>query len=323
MSIDLYFPIKIVAQRTGLSPHVIRMWERRYQAVTPQRTPTHRRLYSAADIARLTLLHQAILAGHSIGQLAHLPTKKLLALMDSEATPSVQRSQMVSHGEGGVSVRAALAACLRAVEQLDAEGLEEVLARAAVEFGQVMLVEQIIPPLMQKIGDLWHGGHLRVAHEHLASAVVRTVLGSHSHFSLASTLAPHLIVATPAGQVHELGALVVAATAAAEGWRVTYLGPNLPAQEIAGAAALRQAKAVALSIVYPADDPHLRQELHNLRRFLGKEVVVLVGGRAAAEYRDVFETIHAVHCLDITGFRAALAAVRSRQPSAVLERGAP
>jgi methanogenic corrinoid protein MtbC1 len=320
---DPYFPIKIVAQRTGLSPHVIRMWERRYQAIIPQRTPTHRRLYSAADIERLTLLHQAILAGHSIGQLAHLPTKKLMALIDNEATPPVHRSQIVPDGEGRMTVRAVLAACVRAVEQLDAEGLDEALARAAVELGQVMLVEQIIPPLMQRIGDLWHGGHLRVAHEHMASAVVRTVLGSHPRFSLVSTLAPHLIVATPAGQVHELGALVVAATAAAEGWRVTYLGPNLPAQEIAGAAALRQARAVALSIVYPADDPYLRQELHNLRRFLGKEVVVLVGGRAAAEYRDVFETIHAVHCPDITGFRAALAAARSRQPSAVLERGAP
>ncbi|MBX7259713.1 MAG: MerR family transcriptional regulator, partial [Candidatus Hydrogenedentes bacterium] len=52
-------PIQVVALRTGLTPHVIRMWERRYAAVCPTRTPTNRRLYSDSDITRLRLLSRA------------------------------------------------------------------------------------------------------------------------------------------------------------------------------------------------------------------------------------------------------------------------
>ena len=73
--------------------------------------------------------------------------------------------------------------------------------------------------------------------------------------------APVLVVATPSGQLHELGALLVGAAAANLGWHVTYLGASLPAAEIAGAALQNRARAVALSLVYPEDDPTLEDEL--------------------------------------------------------------
>ena len=82
-----------------------------------------------------------------------------------------------------------------------------------------------------------------------------------------------LVVATPAGQIHELGALLVGAAAANLGWHVTYLGASLPAAEIAGAARQNRARAVALSLVYPEDDPRLEGELTRLRESLPPEVV--------------------------------------------------
>ena len=83
--------------------------------------------------------------------------------------------------------------------------------------------------------------------------------------------APRIIVATPAGQLHELGAVIVKDAAAQIGWHTTYLGASLPAAEIAGAAVQNRAVVVALSIVYPEDDPDLPQELISLRRFLPPE----------------------------------------------------
>jgi len=134
-----------------------------------------------------------------------------------------------------------------------------------------------------------------VAHEHLASASVRNFLGSMRASDMIPETAPAILITTPAGQLHEIGALLAATVAASEGWRVTYLGPNLPAEEIAGAALQEQARAVGLSIVYPGDDPHLAGELVKLRRALGPEVAILVGGRAASGYRDVLERIAAAH----------------------------
>src|SRR5262245_25366803 len=78
------YPIRAVARRTGLTSHVIRVWEKRYGAVSPMRTPTNRRLYSDTDVERLRLLHQATLAGHSIGQIAQLPNERLQALVAAD-----------------------------------------------------------------------------------------------------------------------------------------------------------------------------------------------------------------------------------------------
>ena len=94
---------------------------------------------------------------------------------------------------------------------------------------------------------------------------------------------------TPARQLHELGALIAAASAAADGWQVTYLGADLPAEEIAAAAAQIGAKAVVLGIVYPPDDALLPDEIRLLRRRLPRTTELIVGGRAAAAYSDALE----------------------------------
>src|SRR4051812_29880471 len=83
-SMDHLHTIKVVARRTGLSQHVIRIWEKRYEAVTPARSEGNRRLYADEEIARLQLLQQATLAGHSIGQIARLPTEDLRKLVEAE-----------------------------------------------------------------------------------------------------------------------------------------------------------------------------------------------------------------------------------------------
>jgi methylmalonyl-CoA mutase cobalamin-binding subunit len=117
---------------------------------------------------------------------------------------------------------------------------------------------------------------------------------------------PLLIVTTPPGQLHEFGALMAAATAVENGWEVVYLGPNLPAEEIAAAARQRGADAVALSIIYPSGDPRLRREMHRLRQFLGPDIPILVGGRAAAAYRETLSEIRAVHLADLDALHEQL-----------------
>ena len=78
---EIQHSIKFAARKSGLTPHVIRVWEKRYDAVSPNRTDTNRRLYSEAEIERLTLLKTATHGGHSIGNIARLPIEKLKALV--------------------------------------------------------------------------------------------------------------------------------------------------------------------------------------------------------------------------------------------------
>ncbi len=148
---------------------------------------------------------------------------------------------------------------------------------------------------------------MRPAHEHLASAVLLRVLGKLVEAAEPSGAAPNLVVATPAGQQHEFGALFAAATAAAEGWRVTYLGSDLPAEDIAAAASETGAEAVALSIVYVTDQRRMEDELRTLRRRLQPDVPILVGGAAIASYKSVLDEIGARQVSDMAELRSALA----------------
>jgi methanogenic corrinoid protein MtbC1 len=165
-------------------------------------------------------------------------------------------------------------------------------------------------PLIQEIGDRWQLGTLKVAHEHIATAVIRTFLGNFARSYALPSSAPGLIVTTPSGQLHELGAILVAAAANNQGWRVTYLGPSLPAEEIAGAVLQDAARAVALSIVYPEDDPHLQSELRKLRKLLPADTALLVGGRVAHCYHDCLREIGAIELPDIQDLHASLERLR-------------
>ena len=287
---DAQYPIQMVARLTGLSTHVIRIWEQRYRAVEPQRTPTKRRLYSERDIERLNLLRDATHAGHSIGLVAQLPMDKLGKLVAALPSLPPPAARAVAPAPTG----SFLDECVAAIKALDARALDDALKRGAASFGALGLLQRVVAPLTQTLGDLWRDGTFTAAHEHFASAALRVFLGNCAQPFGALDQAPILIVATPAGQVHELGALLVGAVASNLGWQVTYLGASLPAAEIAGAARQRRARAVALSLVYPEDDPQLAVELARLRESLPAEVPLLVGGRATPAYCEALENLGAV-----------------------------
>ncbi len=284
--------MKSVAQRTGLSPHVIRVWERRYGAVEPRRTVTNRRLYSDAEVGRLALLCAATRAGHSIGTIARLPDDQLRALAGWRSSPA-SGSNGSAMAEGDPGVDSHLSAAVAAIRKMDGRVLESVLRRASLELGAQGLLQRLIGPLTQTMGELWHAGELTIAQEHFASGLLRGFLTHLARPYALSEHAPGLWVGTPCGQLHELGAVLVTAAAASHGWRAAFVGASLPAVEIAGSAVAMRARAVALSLVYPDDDPGLGPELEALRRFLPPEIALIAGGRAAAAYRTSLERVGA------------------------------
>ena len=309
----LRHPIGVVARRTGLKPDLIRAWERRYGAVAPGRTDTRRRFYSDEDVERLLLLRRVVSTGRGISQVAGLPNEELQALIEAEPAPAPARQPQSSPIAGDLDeiTEGYLARCLAAAQRLDVRDLEIQLDRASVAFSRTSLIERLLVPLMQRIGDLWHQGTLRPIHEHMASSVVRSFLGGMNGTYSPEIAAPHLVATTPARQHHELGALLAAATAAGEGWQVTYLGPELPPEEIAAAALQKDARAVALSLTYPPDDPLLVDELRRLRRLLDSRTALIVGGRSSQAYAQVLQEIGAHYVEDLADFRRELQALRA------------
>jgi MerR family transcriptional regulator, light-induced transcriptional regulator len=91
---------------------------------------------------------------------------------------------------------------------------------------------------------------------------------------------------------------------------VTYLGANLPAVDIALVGQKIGARAIAISLTYPEDDPMVAAELRRLRELVGPRMALLVGGRAIAAYATVLDEIGALQIRDLPALRAELAKLR-------------
>ena len=307
MDTEYIYPIKVVVNKTGITAHVIRAWEKRYAAIEPGRTDTNRRLYCEDDIHRLELLGRLTKAGHSIGTIAKLPTEELEKLIGE---PKEKASANIPGETGAKSLY--LTSCLKAIEDLDEKRLEEILSRASVALSQPELLREVLVPMINNIGDNWKNGSIRIYHEHLASAVIKTFLDNIRGVYKVEKNAPQIIIATPIGQMHELGALLVASAAASEGWRVTYLGANLPAEEIAAAVQQSKPKALALSLVYPPDDPKVNIELTKLAKYLNSDTIIYVGGNSAESYNKTLSSIKANVISDLNDFRNELVKIRKK-----------
>jgi len=305
----IQYSIQAVARQTGLTPHVIRAWERRYQAVEPQRTATNRRYYSEREIERLTLLREAIEKGHRIGNLAGLPLEQLrkLRTQDLDAPKDVGQSA----SDLRVVATGRVTECLDAIAQMNSQALNRSLERASTEFGNQGMLQKVLSPVANQVGNLWMTGEMSAAHEHFATGAITAFLNTTSRPFAAIENAPGLVVATPAGQLHGLGALMVQAAAANLGWRVAYLGTSLPAAEISLAVRQKSAAVLALSLVYPANDPRLADELMAIRQFVATETRIIVGGRAANAYTEVLGQISAKRVSDLTEFCQTLNAWNS------------
>ena len=308
------YSMKAVSLRTGLTPHAIRAWERRYKVVSPSRDSNNRRCYDEGDVERLTLLHKATQAGFHIGAIAGYSRdelRELLAEMPGETTtyPTVASSLTVgAMGEVSGSPEDYIERFVLALEKMDVKSLDSLLAVAEIAFGRNVLLDRVIVPLMERVGDMWRRGEIRIAHEHLATQTVRTFLGGILSSQGAYPGAPHALVTTPSNQVHELGALAAAVAASSEGWNVNYLGPNLPAEEIAGVVGQFGSKVVILSLVYPEGDLLVENEIRKLRKHL-PGIPFLVGGRARQSYAQVLKETGAIVVDDLYGLRRALEAL--------------
>ncbi|MEW5755556.1 MAG: cobalamin-dependent protein [Pseudomonadota bacterium] len=293
-------PIQAVARRTGLSVDCIRVWEKRYGAVTPQRDKTSQRVYTDEDIERLILLRRATQAGRRIGQIVSLSNEALTQLISDDRAPL---GGLVAEQEPKSAPQRHLNACLQAVRDLSPDALANALAHAATSHPLPVLLEEIVSPLIGAIGREWAEGKLRVFHEHAATAQIADFLVNVRKSLNVRSAGQTAIVTTPVGQVHELGALMVSVYLAAEGFRTIYLNPSTPAAEIVAAAAQAQASVVALSVSYPSEDPLVTNDLKRVRLQLPEQVAVIVGGSAARAYARSCDEAGIVFCADFDCLR--------------------
>ena len=230
---DRTYEIHEVAELSGLGAARLRAWERRYEVVRPRRMANGYRAYTADQVALLRAFARLIESGERIGELVARPREDVLSQAEARAV-------------GGTSQ----AALLDAVRTFDRERLEGLVAQQLALRGLRAFAEEVVLPLAQSVGDLWALGKIPIAAEHLASEVVLHALKGGLRMSRGG--GPLVVGACLPGERHEWGFLATLATAQEDGWRIHYLGADLPVQEVVEAAWTLSPRGVALSGSDPA-----------------------------------------------------------------------
>jgi methanogenic corrinoid protein MtbC1 len=158
------------------------------------------------------------------------------------------------------------------------------------------------------MGDEWHAGRITYAQEHLATATVQRVVSDVSPV-LTNGGNPTIVVGTLEGERHANGALMAAATAASEGWRVIYLGADLPPSAIAETAVRTGARAVGISIVLSEKKARTSVRLRDLEKRLPANSRLLVGGTGSKSLKRSYPGSETVFVETLEDMRAALAAI--------------
>ncbi|WP_242340160.1 MULTISPECIES: MerR family transcriptional regulator [Anaeromyxobacter] len=295
---SLRYPIRAVSRLTGISVDTLRAWERRYRVVEPQRDERGR-LYSEEDVERLRLLAQAVGRGHAIGRIAALPLDELRALVASGGgEPELLRP--------GAPVD--LASLRAAIERFEPAAFRRELSHLAAVLPAHALARDVALPLLRAVGEGWHEGRLSVTQEHLVSSELRSLLGALVRLQPIHENAPRLVLATPEGELHELGTLAAALVAAIAGLGAIYLGPSLPAAEVVAAAQYAAARVVVLGLTGGAS-PQALEAVAAVARELPASVEVWVGGAGAdAAAQAGAPRVQAI--ADLDAFERALGRVR-------------
>jgi len=263
---DRIYEIYEVAELTGLAPARLRAWERRYALVRPERQANRYRAYSARQVALLRAYARLIQSGGRIGTLVKEPVDVVIARADARDQDGT-----------------AIGAYLVAVERLDQATMQQILETQLRHLGLAGLCQQVVLPLAELVGDRWALGTLPVALEHFASETVVATL-KRALESAARSAGPTLLAACLSGERHEWGVLSALARAQAGGWRLSYLGPDLPITQFIEAAWRVKPALVALSAADPANVKRQLGELQILARRMPDGTRLLAGGRGFAPH---------------------------------------
>ncbi len=311
MSIDAEprHPIGVVAERTGLTPDVLRVWERRYKVVEPARTSGGQRTYSDGDIVRLGLLRRATQGGHGISHVASLANPRLEELVREIESSN---SRGTAAGQANDEPRGAVDQAIAFTEALDPASLEILLRRTFARYGILTFLDAIVAPFLRAVGDRWHAGTLSVSQEHLATALVQRVVSQTAPIPTGSAGNLTFVVATLEGERHATGALMAAAVAASSGWHVIHLGAGLPAAEIANAALQTRARAVGVSVVRDEKKKKFAARLRDLEKSIPRDVRLLVGGAGGPALIEALGPTGIVFVESMLGLHNELAGMRGR-----------
>jgi DNA-binding transcriptional MerR regulator len=249
-----------LSRRSGVSPELLRAWERRYGLLAPTRSAGGLRLYSHTDLARVQAMQQHLADGLAAAEAA---ARVIRATTDDEIAPPAARAE--------------LAAALAIFDEGAANAaFDSLLAQLSLD----ALLRDVVVPYLHELGERWERGEASIAQEHFGSSVLRgRLLGLARGWG--QGIGQTALLACAPGERHDLGLLAFGLALRARGWRIVYLGADPPVSRVADTAASCDPALVVVSAV---DGRAFRSWTAELQE-LAHRVDLALGGAGADDSR--------------------------------------
>ncbi|APZ42855.1 MerR family transcriptional regulator [Acidihalobacter ferrooxydans] len=267
-----YYPIRTVANLTGINPVTLRAWERRYALLQPHRTPKGHRLYTRQDIERVRETVMLLKTG--------IPISQVRTHLDQRAAPIDELPAPAPAQEGSGPWTQYFDRMLAAIERFDDTLLDAVYNEALSLYPVDLVTVRLIQPLLRRLGEQWQTRPGGVAEEHYFSTYLRNRLGARLHHLAPRRARPRVLAACLPGEQHETGLLLFCLIAASRGYGLLMLGANTPFDQVAYAARTGGCDAIVFSATTPPPAEAVGAQLAELVSTVG--MPVLLGGHACA-----------------------------------------
>lgn len=225
------YNLGVVLQETGINADTLRAWERRYGMPQPARSEGGHRLYSQHDMDTIKWLISRQDEGMSISKAINLwrtldaegknPLQELPSRIDAFHVPTIEVPV-------GAKIQDLREQWVNACLAFDENNAEQIINHSFALFPAETVCFDILFSGLSQIGDAWYQSNATVQQEHFASALVTRRI-----IALIAAAPPpiqnqSIVVGCPPNEGHELPALLIAYLLRSHGWRVVYLGANVP-----------------------------------------------------------------------------------------------
>lgn len=250
------YTIKHVATQTGIRPVTLRAWERRHEVLNPHRAGNRYRLYSERDVGILRWLKNRIDAGISISN----AVSELRNMTNNNTWPEAIPQAPVQGKRANRTPPAVYASQIfQGLIKHDENRCGELLREVHSEFDLLTVCMEVLVPALRQIGEAWYRGEIRVTTEHFASAYLRGKLLSLLQTYPSRRSSPLILIGCAPMEQHELGSLMLAALLRSEGFRIEFLGPDIPIDDLADYASYEHPGLVILSATSKSSAREMRR----------------------------------------------------------------
>ena len=212
------FSIKNLENLSGIKAHTLRIWEKRYNLLEPERTDTNIRRYSLDSLRKLLNITLLYNHGFKISKIASL---------ESTEIPKLVRSIALKANSEQVSINAFKLAMINFDYELFDTNYEEILQHHNFEY----LFMNIFMPLMKELGILWQTGAISPSHEHFITNLVKQKIHLQTEYLQKNKFEqknhPIFVLVLPENEIHELGILYLNYLILSKGHRTIFLGQSL------------------------------------------------------------------------------------------------